>query len=418
MRDTPTPPEAAQPLAVIPVAQRAALALDADKRAKEIAEYVARSKDIVAVIDADGREQAHRIAMDLREVRVTIKKVGESAREDAKKFSAAVIAEQKRLTDLISPEETRVLALRDAFDAQVKAKKEAAEKAKRDRIAAIEGKLQSIRNEPLRAAGQSAQSIAGLLVALENEAPSKEFFEDYYQRAIEVHAEAVERLKELHNAQRLLEEAEAQKRAEAEAEAARVAAQAEANRLAAAELERQRAEMAAQQKAADEARAAEQARIAAELQRERDRLAEMERAAAERQAAEDARVAAARAAEQKVLDDERAELQRQRDAFAAQQLAAEQAKEEAARVAEMPNAAVVAALDGPDDEHIEALAEVIAVEPPHDVAPAPREPVPEPRQVIAFRQAVRDMLSITDEAEIYLVLIGELEAYEAERDGS
>ena len=86
--------------------ERAAVALSTAAHEIKLRELVKSSADIVAVIDAPGREQAHRIGMNLKGARVAIEKVGKTAREDATAFSKAIIAEEKRLIAISEPEDT------------------------------------------------------------------------------------------------------------------------------------------------------------------------------------------------------------------------------------------------------------------------------------------------------------------------
>jgi hypothetical protein len=373
---------AANAVAVVPPAQRAAVAMGADQIVTKVKEFVAKSATITSVIDKDGREQAHRAGMDLKELRVSIKKTGEEVRDDANKFAAAVIAKQTELIALVTPEETRVFALRDKYDAEEKAKKEAAAKAEASRIAEIEGHLADLRADVPWCVGKSADAIFSRITALQDMEMQQDTWQEYLARAIEVRADVVAKMTEAHQAQHAAEVEAARIKAEADAEAKRVAEQAEANRLAAIELQRQRDEMAAKQEADAARRAADQ--IAAQkLIDDALRIA-------------DEQIAAKR----KELADAEAVLQAQRDVFSEQQRVQEaadakrradeqaeaDAKAEAERVAAMPVAAVVAVLEGPAPaDPIITLAELIPDTP--EVAPAPVAAVP-PVAALDLRRAV------------------------------
>ena len=125
--------------ALVPVEQRAAIALGSSKTEERLNELATKHKDIVLVKDKAGREQAHGAAMELLKARTAIAAVSKTARDDATKFSKAVIAEENRLIGIISAEETRLFAVRDAWDTEqerIKAEKVAAEKARVDNIQA------------------------------------------------------------------------------------------------------------------------------------------------------------------------------------------------------------------------------------------------------------------------------------------
>ncbi|MFM2253768.1 MAG: hypothetical protein RJB68_2105, partial [Pseudomonadota bacterium] len=132
--------------ATLPVEARAAVALKSSETETQLRELASKNKAIVAIIDKPGREQAHGAAMELKRTRTAIQATGKAARDDATKFSKAVIAEENRLIAIIEPEETRLLALRDGWDteqARIKAEKEAAERVRimdiNERIAHIQG---------------------------------------------------------------------------------------------------------------------------------------------------------------------------------------------------------------------------------------------------------------------------------------
>ena len=128
------------------VADRAAVALASTETEKKLRELAKKFASIVKVIDKAGREQAHGAAMELQRARTAIVKVSKAARDDANKFSKAVIAEEERLIAITATEETRLFAVRDAYDQEqerIKAEKAAAEAARiaglRQRIADLQG---------------------------------------------------------------------------------------------------------------------------------------------------------------------------------------------------------------------------------------------------------------------------------------
>lgn len=281
--------------------QRAAVALGAAEHEVKLRELVKSSADIVAVIDPAGREQAHRIGMTLKNARVSIEKTGKAAREDATAFSKAVIAEEKRLVDIVTGEENRVFSLRDEFDAKVEAERQAKIAAERARVDAIQARIAIIQQIPIDVAGMNAAYIKDEIDHL------KDFiidasFEEFSGRAAEVKAETLAKLVAMMDAAIAKEQAEANAKAEREAEAKRLTEER-------AELAKLRAEAAERDRIAK----IESDRIAAEQAAEAKRLAnlaaEQRRIAAEEQAAANAELKAA----QDRLNEERAAFLRQQN---------------------------------------------------------------------------------------------------------
>lgn len=292
--------------------ERAAVALGASEHETKLRELVKSSADIVAVIDPAGREQAHRIGMNLKGARVAIEKVGKTAREDATAFSKAIIAEEKRLIAIAEPEEERILSLRDKFDAAEQARKDALIAAERARVGVIQAAIQAIREIPIAMAGKSSQDISRCIASLVGTIPD-EFYQEFIEQAQAARHEALDKLAAMETAQLGVEiEAESQRQ-----EAARVAAAAEEARLTeAARIEAERAELAKQR--------AENERIANEQAAERQRLANLRAAqeAEQRRIAEQAaaNLRAEREAQEEAMRRERskaADEQAERDRVAA-----------------------------------------------------------------------------------------------------
>jgi hypothetical protein len=283
-------------IATLPPAMRAAVVLKSEQTRKDLAELVKKSAGILAVLNTDGREEAHRAGMVLKGARVAIEKTGKAAREDATAFSKAVIAEEKALVDLIAPEETRVLALRDSWDEKIEAEKQAKIAAERARVDAICSRIDVIRDLPLRCNGVSATGIAEMIKTLRDSEVTADLFAERLDNAIELKHRTLSILTELRDAQ-------------AEAEAAALAAE-EARKAEAARIEAERAELARQR-----AEAAETARLAK---------------------IESDRIAAEQAAEAKRLDDQRikqeAEARRVQEQAAANLRAEREAQELAMRL--------------------------------------------------------------------------------------
>ena len=325
--------------------QRAAVALGAVDYEAKIKEQVAASTDITAVIDPAGREQAHRIGMNLLKLRTGIKAVGEAARKDATDFSKAVIAKEKDLIALITPEENRVFELRDAYDNKVEAEKQAAIAKERERISAIQADIAAIHDAPLELVGKSAADIQAAAATVAAIVVNKERFAEFEKDAAKVVAEVSAKLASLHAAAVANEEeaariaaerAELAQLREAAAEARRIA-QVEAERIAAerqaeddrratlvaeqeAEALRQREAQAAELKKQADAQAEQNRLEQAEIARQRQELLDMQTAAAE--AARLAQVDANRLANEAVQAEQAAQLAVARAAEQAAQFAA------------------------------------------------------------------------------------------------
>jgi hypothetical protein len=325
--------------------QRAAVALGSSKTEIDLQELVKQSADIVAVSNMAGRDQAHRIGMNLKAARVTIEKTAKSAREDATAFSKAVIAEEKRLIEIITPEEDRVIGLRDAWDTQVENERQAKIAAEVARVAKIASAIEAIREgetDALRIC-KTAEETQREIEYVEKREITEAIYQERLAEAValketvltsmrtilagRVAAEAAEAARiqaAKEEAQRLeVERAELVKlRAEAaererlaKIESDRVAAeqQAEATRLAKLAAEQEAAARVKAETAAADLRAqlaAQEAKARAE-QAERDRVAAQVKAQLEQQAAQ-------LAADRKALEDERAaDAKAKADALAA-----------------------------------------------------------------------------------------------------
>lgn len=344
----------------VTVVERAALALGADDHEKELVVLSKKYKDIVEIKNPAGRQQCHSAAMELSNARIATTKTGETAREDANAFQKAVIAEVKRRVKIISDEETRLLALRDAWDAEREAEKIAKALVESHRITSIRQKIDAIRKKPAEMVGMPSDEIGEIADVLSEQVLSLDLYAEYTGEAQSERDAAVKQLRTMQEAmraheaeqQRLADEraALAQKQAEL-AEQERVSAAARAlqeknDRLLRAEEERiarERREAAeaeqreAQERAAEAMRAqqaehearmrAQQAEIDAKQAAVDAAIAEQERVAREAREAQEAeeRAQAKRIAEAEMVEATR--IQAQKDAAEAAELAARQAAE-------------------------------------------------------------------------------------------
>ena len=310
------------PETALTVVARAALALGSDKARTELAELVKKSANIVEVKNSAGREECHSAAMVLVRARTNIEKIGKAARDDATKFSKAVIAEEKALISITQPEEDRLLGLRDAWDAARAAEKAEAERIERERVAAIHARIGRIKGfATLALECRTSAKVEELIERLMAE--PTEGFEEFAEEAATARGLTLARMKEISDIKFTEEQERARIKAEQEAEAARLAeerAELERQRKEAAEAER----IAAQERAAQEAKATA-AREAAEASAKALRDAEAKRLADER-AAFEAEQQKARADAQAQADElarQRAEFQAEQDRRAAEAKALE-----------------------------------------------------------------------------------------------
>jgi hypothetical protein len=291
-------PEAQTDITTLPPADRAALVLNSTKTEADLKQLATSLKAITLVNSPAGREQAHSLAMTARTARTTIEKLGKAARDDATKFSKAVIAEEDRLIEIIQPEETRVLGLRNAWDAAEAARKEAELQKERDRIERHQAVIATIRSYPglARECRTSAMALQILekLCAIDT---LNNCLEEFTDAAHAAKRDADAQINEIIDAKQHYEREQACIKAEQEAENARLAAERE-------RLEAERAEAARVQAEQQTELLALQARMKAQ-QEELDRQA----AAMAQQAAElEARKAEAEKPAQVLAKDPRESL--------------------------------------------------------------------------------------------------------------
>lgn len=309
------------------VIERAALALNSQENKAKLQELVAQSASIVEIKNTAARDQCHSAAMALRTRRTDIRKTGKDARDDATKFSKAVIAEEDSLVAIIEPEEQRLLVLRDAWDEARAAEKRAKEEAEAKRVAKIRDAIEDFRRAPggcpatsSAAIDEHADDLARALIELD-------FYMEFTGEAEAARDVAVNALREMANKARAREADEARIKAEM-LELARLRAEHEERERKAA------AERAEQERKAREALEAEEARLRAERSEEEAKLR------AQREA-EEAKLRAEREAHEAQMRAQREEMARQQAelAIARQRQAQEEADkrraEEEARAKEL-----------------------------------------------------------------------------------
>jgi hypothetical protein len=283
--------------------ERAQIALGAAEHEKKLIELVKASADIKEIKNADGRAQVHTAYMNLKNSRIAVEKASKTATEDAKAFSKAVTAEERRLIAITEAEETRLQTLRDSWDEAIEAEKQRKIVAERARVTAIRKAIDRIAGYPLTVSGKPSGSIRGVLEPLRISEISEPVFQEFLAEAESAKQASIAKLESM------LADAEAQ-----EAEAQRIAEEREAERQ---RLEAERAELARQRAENEAAKAA--------LKAEQDK--------ANKEAADQA---AALETERIAIERERAELDRQRQAEVAAHALTESQQEQAASIPSIP----------------------------------------------------------------------------------
>lgn len=283
----------------------------ADTKAK-LAQLAEKSKPLTEITNPAGYQQVHSARMDLKNTRVELQKRGKAAREDAQAFAKAVIAKEKELVDVIAPEESRLQALQDEWDAAREAERQAKIEAERKRVADIQRMIEEIR-DLARPEGRSAE-IAQALAEAESLELDKDRYQEFTEAAELARSETVEKLRTL------LTQA-----VEREAEEAR---KAEAARLEAERLAAERAELEKLRREQEERSRAEQEKLAEERRRQEEEFRAKAAEAAKAQAEAAARERAAREAEDRAKEAER---RAEQERLAEQQRQAREAAEKAER---------------------------------------------------------------------------------------
>jgi hypothetical protein len=308
-----------EPTTQLTIAERASSILKFDERKAQLADLAKGSARIVSITNPDGYKECHGARMALKNMRVTIEKVGKEARDDANAFSKAVIAKEKELIAVISPEEARLQKLQDAWDAEREAERAERARQERERLEAEQRALHAIRDLPLQLVGKPAAAIDLAISNLATEDFLATVPEAAREQARALAAEITPKLTALRDE--------------------RLSAEAEAKRLAdeRAELERQRkqqeSEQAERDRIASEQREREETERRAELKRQQDELAEQRKKFEEEQAELRRQQEAQRQREQEESDRKAAAERKRQDDEARDAREAEQQRERDAREA-------------------------------------------------------------------------------------
>lgn len=310
-----------EPVRELTVIDRAQLALKSTQTRTDLAAIVAKSANIKEIKNADGRAECHAAAMVLVKARTTIKAAGKAAREDATKFSNAIIAEENSLVAITAAEEKRLMDLRDAWDQKIATEKALLEKLAQEQADRLQARIDNLAFCSLLIGSPSAviqadiDDISAIEVSLES-------FGSRAGEAQQLKQETLAKMAALYQSTVATEQAHAE-----------LERQQEALRAAQKKLEDDQAAAAA-------ARAAEDKRLAS-LRDQLDADLAAARQAEQAKIDEAARVEReAAAAAQKILDDAAAAERQRLDEEAAEQRAKLEA--EAAAAAEVERLAAVA----------------------------------------------------------------------------
>lgn len=289
-----------------------------------------------------GMAEAKAARQEIRQVRYDVERIRKEKGAELKKIATAI---NDRASDITAP----IRELEDPIDSQIKAeeeRKEAEREARRqaeaERVAAMNARLDNIRNMPLHAVGASADEIQQAIDKLDGDGLDG-FDEVYLPTAQQTKDAALASLSKLLDERRALDEQAAELERQRREQAAREAEEAEARRQ---QQEREDAERRERQAREDADRAAKQA------EEDRQRAEQAERERAEREA-EEARLAEQRRqleAEQAAQREAEAKAEQERQEAAqraeADRLAREQAEAEEREQARAQAAAEAARRDG------------------------------------------------------------------------
>lgn len=248
----------------VSVVDRAKQALSIKYTESELSSLAKKFSDVSEIKDDDDYSLVKGACREFQSVRVSIEKAGKAARDDANKFSKAVISEQKRLLGIIVPEEDRLKELRN------KAVREAAEKLKNEeaRKDAIHNNIAVIRAYSEDLFGMNSDEIKRILdIALSVDISESEFQEFTDNATIAKNAVVTK----LEAAYKERKEFEVQKEASDKIAAEQAAQQAELDKKA-AELKRQEEKLQAEKRAEEEKKLAEERAEAAKVRKEKERL--------------------------------------------------------------------------------------------------------------------------------------------------
>lgn len=178
------------------VIDRARVALESSKTVEWLRALAGQFTSITAITNSAGRAECHSAYMRIKDARLNVEKASKAAREDAVKFSKAVIAEEVSLIDIVEPEETRLRKLRDDWDAAEAARKAEEAMKERTRVLAISGMIQAIRSTPIDVCSGSSAVVEKHISEVES-ITIDERFSEFASNAAEVKEHALLQLRDM-----------------------------------------------------------------------------------------------------------------------------------------------------------------------------------------------------------------------------
>lgn len=250
------------------VSQRASIALTIDLTEEQLQELAAQTKDVTTIKDKTDYALVKGGQMALRDTRIKIEKAGKDARDDANKFSKAVLVEQRRLVGIISDEEDRLKAMRKVVDDAEDARKRAEAEKEEARIADMQKRVAAIYGLAEGLLNANSDEVRDRIVSATSVDPTA--FQEFEPTALLAKTSILDGLNTALEAK--MEQEEAAKLA-----ADVAAAQAEKQ----AELDRKEAEMTARENAI---KAEQSAALAEKVRKEREEAAAVQEKLAKEQA--------------------------------------------------------------------------------------------------------------------------------------
>jgi len=276
------------PLATLPPADRAYLALSEAHNEQALVELAGKYVDVTEIKDETDYQLVMRGGIELMKARTAIEATGKAARKDANDYRTAVLKEERRLIAITSPEETRLRGMRTDYDDEQERIAEEVRHIEQRRVADITERIQAIRNQTEGLLGADADAIQMRLDAVNSIVCTASVFSEFTEQACAVLHDTVTSLKTALAERVALDEQQAEQQRIAEEQAAR---QTEIDRRLELIAEAE-ARIEAERKAAENRKLAEE-RAEQERQAEVERKAEQERLDQE----ESARLEAERIAE-------------------------------------------------------------------------------------------------------------------------
>lgn len=174
--------------------ERAHSVLKFDERKAQLAELAQQSVRIVEITNKAGRDECHAAMMDLANARIGIQKDGKDARDDAVKFSKAVIGAEKELISVIESEEERLRKLRDGWDQAREAERAEKARVEREKIEAAErARIEAERAEEDRIRQEREAALAAERAELDRQRKELEAQQAEERKRMQAEREELER---------------------------------------------------------------------------------------------------------------------------------------------------------------------------------------------------------------------------------